>query len=70
MSEIFNNIYVTIARGTDSKIIHANTNYKDYLWDSVRNLFFLKPAMEKEIISVINEMKTNKSDPNSIPTQI
>ena len=69
MAEIFN-IFVTIARDADSKIIHANTNYKDYLWDSVLNLFFLKPATEKEIISVINEMKTNKSGPNSIQTQI
>ena len=44
---------------------------KDYLQGSVLNSFYLKPASEKEVISVINEMKTNKSTgPNSIPTQI
>ena len=62
---------MTIARDIDSKIIHTNTNYKDYLQESVLNSFFLKPAAEKEVISVINGMKTNKSTGlNSIPTQI
>ena len=71
MTETFNNFFVTIASGIDSKIIHTNTSYKDYLQGSVLNSFFLKPASEKEVISVINEMKTNKSTgPNSIPTQI
>ena len=62
---------MTIASDIDSKIIRTNTSYKDYLQGSVLNSFFLKPASEKEVISVINEMKTNKSTgPNSIPTQI
>ena len=35
------------------------------------NSFFLKPATEKDVISLINEMKTNKSTGlNSITTQI
>ena len=51
--------------------LHTNTSYKDYLQDSVLNSFFLKPATKKEVISVINEMKTNKSTgPKSIPTYI
>ena len=71
MAETFNNFFVTIASDIDSKIIHTNTSYKDYLQGSVLNSFFLKPASETEVISVINEMKTNKSTgPNSIPTQI
>ena len=71
MAETFNNFFVTIASDIDSKILHTNTSYKDYLQGSVLNSFFLKPASEKEVISVINEMKTNKSTgPNSIPTQI
>ena len=71
MAETFNNFFATIASDKDSKIIHTNTSYKDYLQGSVLNSFFLKPAPEKEVITVINEMKTNKSrDPNSIPTQI
>ena len=71
MAETFNNFFVTIASDIDSKIIHTNTSYKDYLQDSVLKSFFLKPATEKEVISVINEMKTNKSTgPNSIPTHI
>ena len=71
MAEALNNFFVTIASDIDGKIIHANTSYKDYLQGSVLNSFFLKPASEKEVISVINEMKTNKSiGPNSIPTQI
>ena len=71
MTETFNNVFITIARDIDSKIIHTNTSYKDYLQDSVLNLFFLKPATEKEVISVINEVKANKSMcPNSIPLQI
>ena len=69
MAETFNNFFVTIASDIDSKIIRTNTSYKDYLQDSVFNSFFLKPATKKEVISVINEMKTNKSTgPNSIPT--
>ena len=71
MAETFNNFFVTIASDIDSKIIHTNTSYKDYLQGSVLNSFFIKPASEKEVISVINEMKTNKSTGlNSIPTQI
>ena len=31
ITEIFNNVFVTIASNIDSKIIHTNTNYKDYL---------------------------------------
>ena len=71
MAETFNNFFVTIACDIDIKTIHTNTSYKDYLQGSVLNSFFLKPASEEEVISVINEMKTNKSTgPNSIPTQI
>ena len=71
MAETFNNFFVTIASYINSKIIHTNTSYKDYLQASVLNSFFLKPASEKDVISVINEMKDNKSTgPNSIPTQI
>ena len=71
MAETFNNFLVTIASDIDSKIIHTNTNYKDYLQGSVFNSFFLRPAREKEVIWVINEMKTNKSTgPNSIPTHM
>ena len=71
MAETSNNCFVTIERDIGSKIIHTNTNYKDYLQDSVLNSFFLKRATKNEFISFINEMKTNKSTgPNSIPTQI
>ena len=69
MAETFNNLFVTIASDIDSKIIHTDTSYKDCLQDSVLNSFFLKPTTEKEVISVINEMKTSKSTGhNSIPT--
>ena len=69
MTETFNNFFVTIASDIDSTIIHTNTSYKDYLQGSVLNSFFLKPASEKEVKLVINEMKTKKSTgPNSIPT--
>ena len=62
---------MTIASDIDSKIIHTNTNYKDHLKGSVLNSFFLKPATVKEVISVINEMKTSKSTgSNSISTHI
>ena len=62
---------MTIASDTDNKIIHTNTNYKDYLKGFVLNPFFLKATTEKEVTSVINEMKTNKSTgPNSIPTHL
>ena len=47
MTETFNNFFLKIARDKDSKIIHANTNYKDYLQDSVLNSFFLNPAIDK-----------------------
>ena len=71
MVETFNNFFVTIASDIDSKIICTNTSYKDYLQDSVFNSFFLKPATKKEVISVINEMKTNKSTgANGITTHI
>ena len=71
MAETFNNFFVTIASDIDSKIIHNNTSYKDYLQGSVLNSFFVKPAIEKEVISINNEMKTNKSTGrNSMPTQI
>ena len=49
-AETFNNFFVTIASDIDSKIVHTNTSYKDYLQDSVLNSFFLKPATEKEAI--------------------
>ena len=71
MAETFNNFFVTIASDIDSKIIHNNTSYKDYLQGSVLNSFFVRPAIEKEVISINNEMKTNKSTGhNSMPTQI
>ena len=71
MFETFNNFCNNCYRCNDSKIILTNTNYKDYLQDSLLNSFFLKPATEREVMSFINEMKTNKSTgPNSIPTQI
>ena len=69
MTETFNNFFVTIASDIDSKVIHTNTSYKDCLQGSVLKSFFLKPASEKEVKSVVNEMKTKKSTgPNSIPT--
>ena len=71
IAETFNNFFVTIASDIDSKIIHTNTSYKEYLQDSVLNSFFLKPANKNEVISVINEMKINKlKGPNSKPTKI
>ena len=71
MAETFNNIIVTIAKDIDRKIIHTDTSYKDSLQDSVLNSFYLKLGTEEEFISVINEMKTNKStSPNYIPMQI
>ena len=71
MAATFNSFFVTIVSDTDSKIIHTNINYKDYLQGFVLNPFFLKATAEKEVISVINEMKTNKStDPNSITTHL
>ena len=71
MAKTTNSFFVTMTSDTDSKIIHTNTSYKDYLQGSVLNSFFLKPASEKEVISVMDEMETNKSTgPNSIPTQI
>ena len=70
MAETFNNFFVTIASDIDS-IIHTDTSYKNYLQGSILNSFFLKPTTKKEVIPVINEMKTNKSTVhNSIPTQI
>ena len=50
MAQTFHNFFVTIACDIDNKIIHTNTNYEDFLQDSV-----LKP-----VISVNNEVKTNK----------
>ena len=71
VAETCNNFFVTIASDIDSKIIHTNTSYKDYLQDSVLRSFYLEPATEKEVISVINEMKTKKSTVlNSIAEQI
>ena len=69
MSETFNNTFVTIARDIDSKIILLPITTIIYkALESVFNLFFLKPATEKEVISVINDMKINKSTgPKSIP---
>ena len=41
------------------------------LKNSVTNSFFLKPANEEEVNSIIKQMKTNKAiGPNSIPTKI
>ena len=71
MAETFNNFFVKIASDIDSKIIHTNASYKHYLQDSTSNSFFLKPTTEKEVIPVINKMKTNKSTgPNSISIHI
>ena len=50
MAETFNNFFVTIASDIDSKIIHTNTSYKEYLQGSVLNSFFLKPATKTEVI--------------------
>ena len=71
MTEAFNIFFVTIDRNIDSKIIHTNSNYKDYLQDPVLNSFFINPATAKEVISAFNEMETKKTTGfNSIPTQI
>ena len=40
MAEIFNSFFVTIASDIDSKIIYTNTNYKDYLQQSVPQTCF------------------------------
>ena len=50
IAETFNNFSIIIASDIDSKTIHTNTNYKDYLQGSVFNSFFLRPAREKEVI--------------------
>ena len=69
LPDSFNNFFLTIAKNINKKIINAN--YKDYLENSVTNLFFLKPRNEKEVNSVIKQMKTNKAIvSNSIPTKI
>ena len=71
LADTFNNFFVTIAENIDKKIIHTNTNYIDYLKNSVTNSFFLKQINKGEVNSSINQMKTNKAvGPNSIPTKI
>ena len=70
LADSFNNFFVTITKNTD-KNIHTNANYKDYLENSVTNLFFLKPTNEEKVNSIIKQMKTNKAiGPNNIPTKI
>ena len=70
MADSFNNFFVAITKNND-KNIHTNANYKDYLENSVSNLFFLKPTNEEKVNSIIKQMKTNKAiGPNSIPTKI
>ena len=70
LADSFNNFFMTITKNTD-KNIHTNANYKDYLENSVTNLFFLKPTNEEKVNSIIKQMKTNKAiGPNNIPTKI
>ena len=72
MTDSFNNFFLSIAGNIDNKIIHANSNHKDYLENSVSNQFILfKPTSEEEVTSIIKQMKTNKAlGTNSIPTKI
>ena len=48
LADSFNNFFVAITKNND-KNIHTNANYKDYLENSVTNLFFLKPTNEEKV---------------------
>ena len=71
LADSFNKFFMTIAENIDKNIIHTNANDKDYLEKFRTNSFFLKPANEEEVNSIIKQMKKNKAiGPNSIPTKI
>ena len=80
IASIFNDHFSTVGRKVDQKIPIATGSYKDYfskkdkdgkLFINPDNGFFITPSVPAEIVTLIDNLDTNKSSgPNGIPVQL
>ena len=67
----FNEYFCTIAEKLQSRIYHAKQNFRDYLTNSNSHSFFIGPTNSTEILSIIDNLSSNKaSGPHSIPNEL
>ena len=53
MATTSNDFFGTVAKDINSKIIHANPNYKDYLQNPKSQLIFFMPTNKKEVCQLM-----------------
>ena len=61
--------FTFIAKGIEEDLIKQKHKYSEYLRNRNANSFFISPANSDQALSVIKELKNNKSEgPFSIPS--
>ena len=66
----FNKYFTSIARQIEETLIKPKHRYSEYLKNPNANSFFISSANSNEVLSVIKELKNNKSTgPCSIPSK-
>ena len=65
-----NKHFTSIAKQTEENLIKPKHKYSEYLKNPNANSFFISPTNSDEVLSVIKELKHNKSiGPSSIPSK-
>ena len=71
IANTFNEFFSNIAKKIEGNITTTFKTHTDYLTDASPNSFFIYPTTSKEVESIINTLKNNKTTgPYSIPTKI
>ena len=70
-SNVFNNYFNSIAKGTNCNIKFLPKHYTDYLSYTNINTFFFTPTDKNEISFIVSSLDSRKSSsPNSIPVEL
>ena len=70
IAEIFANHFSRVAVELDQSLPSSSTNPLDYLGSRIIDSLFLNPVSSEEVSKFISDLKTTKTDPNTISTPI
>ena len=70
MANAFNEYFASVGKNLDESLPRSNSNFQDFLPNSLPHSFFLTPVSPEEISVVILKMKRKKSDLNSLPVNL
>ena len=71
LSDSLNNFFVIIKQKIETKLLHTDKHYSEYLTTPIDNTFILAPTSSKETEDVIKTLSLGKViGPNSVPTKL